>query len=118
MLRWLEGFREKPKQVFVNHGDDDACTAFRDLLQEKGYKADAPFSGSEYDLLTGKMTVYTEGTPICREKKGTARASAVYGELLAAAEALLAFVKTCKGRANKENAKFASQIRALLEKWK
>ena len=118
LLRWLEGFREKPKQVFVNHGDDDACTAFRDLLQEKGYKADAPFSGSEYDLLTGKMTVYTEGTPIRREKKGTARASAVYGELLAAAEALLAFVKTCKGRANKENAKFASQIRALLEKWK
>ena len=118
LLRWLEGFREKPKQVFVNHGDDDACTAFRDLLQEKGYKTDAPFSGSEYDLMTGKMTVYTEGTPIRREKKSTARASAVYGELLAAAEALLAFVKTCKGRANKENAKFASQIRALLEKWK
>ena len=118
LLRWLEGFREKPGQVFVNHGDDDACTAFRDLLQKKGYKADAPFSGSEYDLLTGKMTVYTEGAPIRREKKGTARASAVYGELLAAAEALLAFVKTCKGRANKENAKFASQIRALLEKWK
>ena len=118
LLRWLEGFREKPGQVFVNHGDDDSCTAFRDLLQKKGYKADAPFSGSEYDLLTGKMTVYTEGAPIRREKKGTARASAVYGELLAAAEALLAFVKTCKGRANKENAKFASQIRALLEKWK
>ena len=118
LLRWLEGFREKPGQVFVNHGDDDACTAFRDLLQEKGYHADAPFSGSAYDLLTGKMTVYTEGTPIHREKKGSARANAVYGELLAAAEALLAFVKTCKGRANKENAKFASQIRTLLEKWK
>ena len=118
LLRWLEGFREKPGQVFINHGDDDACTAFRDLLQEKGYHADAPFSGSAYDLLTGKMTVYTEGTPIHREKKGSARANAVYGELLAAAEALLAFVKTCKGRANKENAKFASQIRTLLEKWK
>ena len=118
LLRWLEGFREKPGQVFVNHGDDNACTAFQDLLLEKGYKAEAPYSGSEYDLLTGKMTVYAEGTPIRRERKGSARANAVYGDLLAAAEALLAFVRTCKGRANKENAKFASQIRALLEKWK
>ena len=118
LLRWLEGFREKPGQVFVNHGDDDACTAFRDLLREKGYRADAPFSGTQYDLISGTMTAYTEGTPIRREKKGNTRANAVYGELLAAAEALLAFVKTCKGRANKENAKFASQIRALLEKWK
>ena len=118
LLRWLEMFCRKPGQVFVNHGDDESCTAFRDLLEQKGYKADAPYSGTEYDLLTGKMTVYTDAVPIRREKKGTARASAVYGDLLAAAESLLAFVKTCKGRANKENAKFASQIRALLEKWK
>ena len=118
LLRWLESFKEKTGQVFVNHGDDGSCTAFRDLLEQRGYKADAPYSGTEYDLLTGKMTVYTDSVPIRREKKGSARASAVYGDLLAAAEALLAFVKTCKGRANKENAKFASQIRALMEKWK
>lgn len=118
LLRWLDAFQEKPGQVFVNHGDDDSCTTFRDLLEQKGYKADAPYSGTEYDLLTGKMTVFTDSVPIRREKKGSARASAVYGDLLAAAEALLSFVKTCKGRANKENAKFASQIRALLEKWK
>ena len=118
LLRWLDAFQEKPDHVFVNHGDDDSCTTFRDLLEQKGYKADAPYSGTEYDLLTGKMTVFTDSVPIRREKKGSARASAVYGDLLAAAEALLAFVKTCKGRANKENAKFASQIRALLEKWK
>ena len=118
LLRWLDAFQEKPGQVFVNHGDDDSCTTFRDLLEQKGYKADAPYSGTEYDLLTGKMTVFTDSVPIRREKKGSARASAVYGDLLAAAEALLVFVKTCKGRANKENAKFASQIRALMEKWK
>ena len=118
LLRWLAGFREKPGLVFVNHGDDTSCTAFRDLLAEKGYRAEAPYSGTEYDLLTGKMTVFTEGIRIQREKKGSARASAVYGDLLAAAEALLALVKTCRGRANKENAKFAAQIRSLIEKWK
>jgi len=119
LIRWLEAFQEKPGQVFVNHGDDSSCTAFRDLLIQKGYKADAPYSGTEYDLLTGKMTVFTDAVPIRKEQKKTGdRSNAVFGDLLAAAEALLKFVKTCKGRANKENAKFASQIRALLEKWK
>ena len=84
-----------------------------------GYDADAPYSGTTYDLATGKMTVYADSKPIRREQaKGSARAKAVYGDLLAAAEALLAFVKTCKGRCNKDNAKLASQIRNLIEKWK
>ena len=82
--------------------------------------ADAPYSGTAYDLLTGKMIAYTDGKPIQKDKltKGRARANAVYGDLLVAAEALLAFVKTCKGRTNKDNAKFAAQIRNLIEKWK
>ena len=85
-----------------------------------GYNADAPYSGTEYDLHTGKMTVYTDAKLIRREAmlKGSARAQAVYRDLLAAAEALLVFVKTCKGRTNKDNAKLASQIRSLIEKWK
>ena len=120
LVNWLQAFRKKPETVFVNHGDDEACVAFQKLLTDMGYRAEAPYSGTEYDLATGKMTVYTDSKPIQREqlRKGTARAKAVYGDLLAAAEALLAFVKTCKGRPNKENAKFASQIRNLIEKWK
>lgn len=120
LLRWLEGFREKPRLVFVNHGDDASCTAFQKLLTQRDYPAEAPYSGAEYDLLTGRMTVYADSKPVPRlqAQKGSARASAVYGELLAAAEALLAFVKTCKGRTNKDNAKLTSQIRSLMEKWK
>ncbi len=120
LLRWLVGFNKKPEMVFVNHGDDASCVAFQKLLVEKGYAADAPYSGTEYDLATGKMTVFADSRPIKREqlRQGSARARAVYGDLLAAAEALLAFVKTCRGRANKDNAKLASQIRALIEKWK
>lgn len=120
LLRWLAGFKEKPQMVFVNHGDDASCTAFQKLLTQMVYHAEAPYSGAEYDLLTGRMTVYADSKPIQREQilKGTARARAVYGDLLTAAEALLAFVKTCKGRTNKDNAKLASQIRNLIDKWK
>ena len=120
LLRWLAGFKEKPQMVFVNHGADAACISFEKLLTQMGYYAEAPYSGTEYDLTTGRMTVYADSKPIRREEvmKGSARARAVYGELLAAAEALLSFVKTCRGRTNKDNAKLASQIRNLIEKWK
>ena len=120
LVNWLQGFREKPRTVYVNHGDDDACKSFQELLTGMGYHAEAPYSGTEYDLLTDRMTVYTESKPISREQimKGTARAQAVYADLLAAAEELLALVKGRRGRTNKENAKLTSQIRNLIEKWK
>ena len=120
LLNWLAGFKEKPRMVFVNHGDDHDCEAFRKTLESMGYHAEAPYSGTEYDLLTGKLTVYTEGVKIDRAAafKGSQRAKQVYGELLAAAEELLALVRTRKGRTNKDNAKLTAQIRSLIEKWK
>ncbi len=120
LLNWLGSFREKPKMVFVNHGDDDSCKAFQQTLQGMGYQAEAPYSGTEYDLLTGKLTAYTEGVKIDRAAafKGSQRARQVYNELLAAAEDLLVLVKTRKGRTNKDNAKLTAQIRSLIEKWK
>ena len=66
LLNWLAGFREKPKMVFVNHGDDGSCKAFCATLKSMGYRADAPYSGTEYDLITGKLTTYTEGVKIDR----------------------------------------------------
>ena len=120
LLRWLSGFKKKPQMVFINHGDDGSCTVFQKLLTQMGYSAEAPYSGTEYDLATGRMTVFADSKPIRRDEitKGSARAQAIYAELLATAEALLAFVKTCKGRTNKDNAKFVSQLRSLMEKWK
>ena len=85
-----------------------------------GYHAEAPYSGTEFDLLADRMTVFTESRPISREQisKGTARARTVYADLLAAAEELLTLVRNRKGRTNKENAKLTSQIRSLIDKWK
>ena len=120
LLNWLSGFREKPKTVFVNHGDDDQCQSFRQTLQDMGYHAEAPYSGTEYDLLTGKMTAYTEGKLIDRSQafKGSQRAKQVYDELVAAAEELLAMVKKRRGNTNKDNSRLASQIRSLMNKWR
>ena len=119
LLAWLRGFREKPV-VFVNHGDDESVKAFRDLLASQGYRAEDPYSGTEYDLLTGRLLTYTEGRKIDRAEvfKGSQRARAVYEELLAAAEELLRLVKGRRGMTNKDNAKLTDQIRSLINKWK
>lgn len=120
LLRWVEGYKKKPQLVFVNHGDDEACESFKALLCEKGYRAEAPYSGTEYDLASGRMTVYTEGKTIDRVRAytGNSRADMIYNELVDAAERLLTLAKGRRGKTNKDNAKLTSQIRELCDKWK
>ena len=120
LTAWVEGFRKKPELIFVNHGDDESCEDFKKLLAGKGYAADAPYSGAEYDLATGRMTVFAEGRAADSAKalKGTTRAEAVYNELVAEAEKLLKLAKSRRGMTNKDNAKLTSQIRELCGKWR
>ena len=120
LLRWVQSFQTGPKQIYVNHGDEDACETFKALLIEKGYAAEAPYSGTEYDLLTGKMTIYTDGKRIAKELQlqKSSRANSIYLDLVAAAESLLSIAKACKGRTNKELSRFTAQIRSLIEKFK
>lgn len=120
LVEWLKSLKEKPQLVFVNHGDAEACEDFKNLLADMGYNATAPYSGTEYSLLTGKITVYTEGKAVDRSKvfKADTRANTVYRNMVSEAEALLRLVKERQGRANKDNARLTSQIRSLIEKWK
>ncbi len=120
LISWIEGYEAKPELIFVNHGDEDSCEDFKALLVEKGYRAEAPFSGTEYDLATGRMTIYTEGKPIDRvlTYKSNSRADVIFNELVATAEKLLTIAKGRRGMTNKENARLTSQIRELCEKYK
>ena len=120
LFNWITGFKSKPQLVFVNHGDERSCEDFKDYLTEHGYRADAPYSGTEYDLTTGRMTIFTQGKTINRARTsgGRTRADIIYNELVAEAEKLLALAKERKGRPNKDNAKLTSQIRELKDRWK
>ena len=115
LLDWVHGVRTPMRQVFVNHGDPEAAESFAACLQGEGIPAYAPYSGAQYDLLLGQFIAMPEGRPI--QKKSKARsASPVFARLLAAAERLLAAVRACEGRANKELARYADQIEKLAEK--
>ena len=58
LFKWVQAIKRKPRVVFVNHGDEENCEAFRDRLVSEGYSAVAPFSGTEFDLLQGCL-LYT-----------------------------------------------------------
>ena len=115
LLRWMRGFAaEPPKQVFVNHGDDDQCTAFVETLKtELGFEAMAPFSGTVYDLLAGEFVRVTEGVPIERRAAAPKR-NKFFDALVKAAERLLAAAKSADGRPNRELRKWTERIEALI----
>lgn len=115
LIDWLEAFEEKPKKVFVVHGEDSVCTQFTECLKiEYGQRAYAPYSGSEFDLIANRFTY--EGVPIPVKKK-TKILNGVYARLVAAGQRLVAIISKSDGMANKDMAKFADQIIALCDKY-
>lgn len=117
LINWLKGMKQKPEKVFVVHGEDSVCDTFADLLnKEYGYHAYAPYSGTQFDLASGELIKV--GVPI-RIKDGAKqrRAAGIYARLLGAGQRLMAVIKRNEGGANKDLAKFASQIEALCDKW-
>ena len=115
LLNWVEAFEKKPEAIFVNHGDTEACEAFQALLQEKGYVAVAPFSGAEFDLVSGQFLAFPAGRSIA--KRGAARKKGVFDALIAAAQRLLLVAQSCKERPNRDLTRFTAQIQALIDRW-
>ncbi len=117
MLVWLSAMPGKPRQVYVNHGQDTVCDTFAATITERlGIPATAPYNGAVYDVATG--TCLEEGNRTRLEgRPATQRSSSVFERLLAAGKRLLQVIEQNRGSANKDLAKFADQIDALSNKW-
>lgn len=115
LIDWVAHFEEKPKKIFVVHGDDISCEAFTDYLnREMKISAYAPYSGTVFNLATGEFEY--EASPE-RKKKKVSVVSDAFQRLLAAGERLLSVIRKNEGHANKDLAKFTSQINSLADKW-
>lgn len=119
LINWISGFTKKPKTIFVNHGNDEVCDEFAQLVEQKtGITALAPYSGAEYDLISGicleagnrKKLVKKVDTKKFRE-------SSAFSRLCNASRRLLSVVDKYRQAANKDIAKFADQIISLCDKW-
>ena len=52
LLKWIESFKQKPKQIFVNHGEGDVSTYFASIVTNKlKIKAFAPAPMETFSLL-------------------------------------------------------------------
>ena len=115
LIDWIEGFQEKPRRVFVVHGEDSVCASFVECLTaEHGIKAYAPYSGTCFNLLTNKLEYEAEPIPVKHKARGV---SDVFTRLLSAGQRLLGVIRKNEGCANKDLAKFADQINSLCDKW-
>ena len=117
LINWLAGFEEKPRLVFVNHGDPDQADAFtRCLNEELGYKAFAPYSGTCYDLLKEEFVTITEGKAIAPKATARRSVSPSYTRLVETAEKILSVSRSLEGRANKELNRYSEQLEKILSK--
>ena len=115
LIEWISAFEEKPKKVFVVHGEDSVCTAFTECLKiEYGQRAYAPYSGTVFNLISNKFEYEAEPVPV---KKKAKIANSVFARLVAAGQRLMAVIQKNDGLANKDMAKFADQINSLCDKW-
>ena len=122
LLRWLSQFEKKPSYVFVNHGDDECCTAFSQSVTDRfSIPSLAPYSGSEFDLLAGEWIRLTD--PVLKKKKAPSGDGAVsakkqtntdYLELKNALLDLTSYVGRIAGHANSEYRDLTRRIRALI----
>ena len=49
-LRWIHAFAQKPRRVFIIHGEDAVEDAFAATLAEEGYTVAAPYNRAGWDL--------------------------------------------------------------------
>ena len=119
LMEWAKAFEEKPKQVFVCHGEDTSCQVLTGRLEDElHYTAMAPYSGTVYDLKEAAFISCPEGVFIRKqETKPQSKGSGVYQRLVAAGQRLLTVIRHNEGGANKDLAKLTSQINNLCDKW-
>ncbi len=118
LLRWISAFEEKPKMVFVNHGEDGVCESYaRCLREERGLNAYAPYSGAVYDLAAGRFLETPEGVRVEKKSAKQARNDSVFENLLAACRRLTQLAQGFREFSNKDIARFTGQVNSLVDKW-
>lgn len=118
LLNWAKAFSPKPRMIFVVHGEDEVCDIFAQCLNEEhDIPAFAPFSGAIYDLASEVWIKEGQKIPVSTEKPASKRKSDVFSRLIEAGKRLMQVIYHNEGGANKDLAKFASQINSLCDKW-
>lgn len=50
LMKWVSGFKEKPKQIFIVHGEPEACEAMKKRLKKQNHRCTIPTMGQEIEI--------------------------------------------------------------------
>lgn len=117
LLAWAQNYAPAPSQTFVVHGEARVTELFAQTLREHGVSAHAPDPGEIYDLVENRMLAAGTPRPQKPAAAAAAAASPAYRRLEDTARKLMEVVERSKGGANKDLAKFADQLKTLIDKW-
>ena len=120
LLHWLGSMKNRPRRVYVNHGDDTACEAYAKAVGRKLLiNAVAPYSGGCYDLL--RDVCYDPGNTQKLQKRAPLPAknkpSVAWTKLFTAGVRLSDLIERSRGMKSKELMQLTNQINSLCNKW-
>ena len=117
LLEWIGAFKaKKPQHVFVVHGDREVAPYFAKSITQLGFTAHAPQYTEVYDLIADQVEEVGY-LPERKVKASFTKSSAAYERLVAVGQMGVEFIRRSKGKDNKTLARYADQLRQLLDKW-
>ena len=117
LLEWIGAFKaKKPQHVFVVHGDREVAPYFAKSITQLGFTAHAPQYTEVYDLIADQVEEVGY-LPERKVKASFTKSSAAYERLVAVGQMVVEFIRRSKGKDNKTLARYADQLRQLLDKW-
>lgn len=115
LLEWAQSF-ENTAHFFVVHGDREVAPYFADSLKKLGLSAHAPQYTEVYDLIENRQ-LQVGYLPERKTHTPTGKVSAAYQRLVAMGKLLQEVIVRSKGRANKDLARFADQLKQLIDRF-
>jgi metallo-beta-lactamase family protein len=117
LLKWIGSFREKPKRVFIVHGEQFTAEDFAEELRRRDFDAYVPNFEAVADLRNNRIDDEGIAPEKRRPIRGAGKATSSFGRLISAGQRLMRVIQRNEGCANKDLAKFADQILSLCDKW-
>ncbi len=106
------------KKYFVIHGSAESADSFAQKIKDElNIDSYAPFSGAEFDLISGTITVDAKAVPVKKKRIADGNISLCYSELISASERLSRLIKSSNGRANADMRRLTEAITRLCDDW-
>ena len=138
LMRWIGAFTNKPRHVFVVHGDDTVTDLFAGRIREElGLQATAPYNGESWNLTQDvllaegnkhrierahkteevKQASKPEHAAAHPRKEDRKPENAAYNRLLEAGERIAELISAMQRGSKKNQQKLASALFALVKRY-